>query len=211
MKAAVRLSAFVGPNLEQQSGSIMARPDRTFRKTGTALIIIDMINPLDFPGAAQLLRYARPVARRIAGLKQRLKAAGVAAIYVNDNFTHWLNDFGELVAICSQPDVLGAPLALALTPEEDDYTILKPQHSAFYNTPLEVLLRQLQVRRVILTGIATDYCILASAIDAHMREFAVVVPRDCVAANTPQRNRNALALMKNMDVTVTRASEVRAR
>lgn len=189
----------------------MAKQTRTPRRTGTALVIIDMINPLDFPGAAQLLRHARPVARRIAGLKQRLKAEGVAAIYVNDNFTHWLNDFGELVAICSQPDVLGAPLALALPPEEDDYTILKPQHSAFYNTALEVLLRQLRVRRVILTGIATDHCILASAIDAHMREFEVVVPRDCVAANTPQRNRNALALMKNMDVIVMRASEVTAR
>ena len=189
----------------------MARQARRSRSTGTALVIIDMINPLDFPGGEQLLRHARPVARKIAGLKRRLKSAGVAAIYVNDNFTHWLNDFGELVAICSQPDVLGAPLALALPPEEDDYTILKPQHSAFYNTPLEVLLRQLQVRRVILTGIAADHCILASAIDAHMREFAVVVPRDCVASNTPQRNRNALALMKNMDVMVTRAAEVMAR
>ena len=189
----------------------MARQTRTPRRTGTALVIIDMINPLDFPGGAQLLRHAKPVARRIAGLKQRLKAEGVAAIYVNDNFTHWRNDFGELVAICSQPDVLGAPLARALPPEEDDYTILKPQHSAFYNTPLEVLLRQLHVQRVILTGIAADHCILASAIDAHMREFAVVVPRDCVASNTPQRNRNALALIKNMDVLVTRASEVTAR
>ena len=181
------------------------------RRTGSALVIIDMINPLDFPEGVQLLRHARPVARKIAGLKRRLKAAGVAAIYVNDNFTHWLNDFGELVAICSQPDVLGAPLALALPPEEDDYTILKPQHSAFYNTPLEVLLRQLHVRRVILTGIAADHCILASAIDAHMREFEVIVPRDCVASNTPQRNRNALALMKNMDVSVMPAAGVLAR
>ena len=188
----------------------MARQPRTSRRTGSALVIIDMINPLDFPGGVQLLRHAKPVALQIARLKRRLKAAGVAAVYVNDNFTHWLNDFGELVAICSQPDVLGAPLALALPPEEDDYTILKPQHSAFYNTPLEVLLRQLHVRRVILAGIAADHCILASAIDAHMREFEVVVPRDCVASNTPQRNRNALALLKNMEVSVVRAADVMA-
>lgn len=189
----------------------MARQTRTNRKARSALIIIDMINPLDFAEGAQLLRHAKPVARRIAGLKQRLKAAGAAVVYVNDNFTHWRNDFGELVAICSQPDVLGAPLAMALPPEEDDYTILKPQHSAFFNTPLEVLLRQLRVQRVILTGIAADYCILASAIDAHMRELEVVVPRDCVASNTPQRNRNALALMKNLDVAVMRSVEVTAR
>ena len=171
--------------------------------TRSALVIIDMINALDFPEGPQLLRLALPVARRIARLKQRLKQRGVPAIYVNDNFTHWRNDFGELVAICSQPDALGAPLAQVLAPEKDDYTILKPQHSAFYNTPLEVLLEQLRVRRVILTGIAGDHCILASAFDAHMRELEVAVPRDCIASITPARNRGALAVLRNLGVDTT--------
>lgn len=179
-------------------------------KASSALIIIDMINPLDFKDGRALLRHAEPVARRIARLKQRLKAEGVAAIYANDNFTHWLHDFRELVAICSQPGSLGAPLALALPPEEDDYAILKSRHSAFYNTPLEVLLRQLDIRRLILAGIAADYCVLATAIDAHMRGFEIVVPRDCVASNTPQRNRNALSIMKNIDVSVMPASGIAA-
>jgi nicotinamidase-related amidase len=86
------------------------------RKPTRALIIIDMINALDFPEGSRLLKQALPVAIRIARLKRRLKAAGVPTIYVNDNFTHWLNDFGELVAICSQDNVLGAPLARALPP-----------------------------------------------------------------------------------------------
>lgn len=177
-------------------------------RTTSALVIIDMINTLDFPDGRMLLRHAKPAAQRIARLKRRLKAAGVPAIYVNDNFTHWLDDFGELVAICSQPASLGAPLALALPPEPDDYSILKPQHSAFYNTPLEVLLRQLGTTRVILTGIAGDHCILASAIDAHMRQLDVVVPPDCIASSTVQRNRNALAVMANLDVRLTPASRV---
>ena len=180
------------------------------RKPTRALIIIDMINALDFPEGARLLRQALPAAVRIARLKRRLKAAGVPAIYVNDNFTHWLNDFGELVAICSQDNVLGAPLARALPPEEDDYSILKPQHSAFYNTPLEVLLRQLGIGTVILTGTAGDSCVLASAFDARMRDFEVVVPKDCIASISAQRNRSALAVMKAMELSVTTSAKVRA-
>src|SRR5690606_23122884 len=110
------------------------------RMPGTALVVVDMVNPLDFPRARSLLRTALPAARRVARRRERLKAGGVPTIFVNDNFSHWREDFRQLVAICSQPGVLGSALVEALPPEQDDYNILKPQHSAFYNTPLEVLL-----------------------------------------------------------------------
>jgi nicotinamidase-related amidase len=179
------------------------------RKPHSALVIIDMINALDFPQGARLLRQAVPVAGRIARLKRRLKSAGIPAIYVNDNFTHWLEDFGELVAICSQDDALGAPLARALPPEQDDYSILKPQQSAFYNTPLEVLLRQLGAGTVVLAGIAGDACVLASAFDARMRNLDVVVPQDCIASITARRNRNAVAVLKTMGARVTTSTRLR--
>jgi nicotinamidase-related amidase len=176
----------------------------------TALLIVDMVNALDFPGGGRLLREALPAARRVARLRKRLKARGVPAIFVNDNFTHWQEDFRQLVAICSQPDVVGAPLVDALPPEQDDYSILKPQHSAFYNTPLEVLLEQLQVTRVVLTGIATDQCILASALDARMRRLETIVAADGTAAMTPTRHRNALAVMKEMEVEVRACARITA-
>ena len=179
-------------------------------KPRTALVVVDMVNPLDFPGSRALLRHARPAARRIARLRARLKPRGIPVVFVNDNFTHWREDFGELVAICSQPGVAGAPLLEALPPEQDDYNILKPQHSAFYNTALEVLLAQLGIRRVVLTGVATDQCILASAIDGRMRELDVVVASDGTAAMTVQRHRNALAVLRGMDVKVMPCASVRA-
>ena len=163
---------------------------------GSALLIIDMINPLDFPGARSLLRHAVPAATRIARLKQRMKARGWPTIYVNDNFTHWLRDFRELVAICSQPDAPGSPLAKALPPEHDDYLVLKPKHSALFATPLEVLLAQLGIRHVVVTGIAGDGCVLATAIDAHMRDFEVSVPSDCCASISKARNDRALQLLR---------------
>lgn len=179
------------------------------RKPHSALVIIDMINALDFPEGPRLLRQAIPVAGRIARLKRRLKPAGIPAIYVNDNFTHWLEDFGELVAICSQDGAPGAPLARAVPPEQDDYSILKPQQSAFYNTPLEVLLRQLGAGTVVLTGIAGDACVLASAFDARMRNLDVVVPHDCIASITARRNRNAVSILETMGARVTTSAHLR--
>lgn len=176
------------------------------QRRDTALLIVDMINPLDFPGARALQKQAVPVARTIARLKDRLKTRGVPVIYVNDNFTQWLRDFHELVAICSQPDARGAPLVAPLAPEHDDYLVLKPRHSAFHASPLEVLLHQLGVRHVVVTGIAGDGCVMTTAADAHMREFAVSVPSDCCASISRARNQRALQVLREAMGIDTRAS-----
>ena len=157
----------------------------------SALLVVDLVNPMEFPGADRLLRQALPMLPTLARLKRRLKARGVPTIYVNDNFTHWLSDFRELVAICSQPESPGAEMVQAVPPEHDDYLVLKPKHSAFFATPLEVLLAQLGVRHVVVSGIAGDGCVLATAADAHMREFEVSVPPDCCASITRARNDRA--------------------
>jgi nicotinamidase-related amidase len=172
----------------------------------SALLIIDMINMFDFPEGPSLLREALPAAHRIAALKRRLKAHRVPVIYVNDNFTQWRSDFREIVAMCCEPSSRGAPLARLLEPEDDDYTVLKPRHSAFYATPLAVLLEQLGIERTIITGIAGDACVLSTAADAHVREFEVQVPADCIASITAARNENALALMKTAMKLDTRSS-----
>ena len=172
----------------------------------SALLVVDMINPMEFPGAERLLRQAVRMLPALARLKQRLKARGVPTIYVNDNFTHWLSDFRELVAICSQPESAGAALAQALAPEHDDYLVLKPRHSGFFATPLEVLLSQLGVCHVVVTGIAGDGCVLATAADAHMREFSVSVPADCCASISRARNDRALRVLREAMELDTRVS-----
>lgn len=172
----------------------------------SALLIVDMINPFDFAGAASLRRAALPAAKRIAALKARLKPQGVPVLYVNDNFTQWQSDFRQLVAICSREGAPGAEIAALLAPEHDDYFVLKPQHSAFFATPLRILLERLGARRLIVTGIAGDSCVLATAADAHMNEFEVAVPRDCVASQSPERNRRAIAVMKDAIGADVRAS-----
>lgn len=171
-----------------------------------ALLLIDVINDLDFPGGDQLLRHALPAARRISDLKRRAKAEGVAVLYVNDNFGRWRSNLSAQVDHCLRDGVRGKPVVELLRPEEDDYFVLKPKHSGFYSTTLDLLLQYLGVRTVILTGMAGNICVLFTANDAYMRDLHLVVPADCVASNTEEENHYALDQMRRILKADTRPS-----
>jgi nicotinamidase-related amidase len=165
-------------------------------KCTTALLLIDVINPLAFPEARQLSRFVPAMTRKISRLKQRAQAAGVPVIYVNDNFGRWRSDFRRQVEHCLRKDSRGVEMVMALRPTENDYFVLKPKHSGFFATTLETLLRYLGARRLILTGIAGNFCVLFTANDAYMRDYEIIVPPDCVISNTVKENRQALQLMR---------------
>jgi Amidases related to nicotinamidase len=163
-----------------------------------ALLLIDVINDLEFEGSEQLFKHALPMARRIAALKKRAKQAGIPVIYVNDNFGKWQSDLNKLINHCLESDVRGKPMVELLRPDEDDYFVLKPKHSAFFSTTLETLLSYLNVKTVILTGVAGNICVLFTANDAYMRDYYLVIPADCVASNDAEENRLALEQMKKV-------------
>lgn len=160
-----------------------------------ALLLIDVINDMAFEGSESLVRFAEPMAHRLRVLKRRATAAGIPAIYINDNFGKWRSDFRSLVEHCLHDDVPGREVARLLQPDEHDYFVLKPKQSAFYGTTLDTLLRSLGTKTVIITGIAGDNCVLFSANDAYMRDFELHIPSDCVASETTEQNDYALALM----------------
>jgi nicotinamidase-related amidase len=173
-------------------------------KSEAALLLIDVINAFDFEEGEELLRLALPVGRNIAALKKRAKAAGIPAIYVNDNFGRWQSDFKKIVAHCSEEDARGKAFVELLLPDSDDYFVLKPKHSGFYSTTLDLLLTHLNARNLILTGIAGNNCVLFTANDAYMRDFKIFIPADCVVSNTEQENLYALKQMETVlkaDVT----------
>lgn len=185
------------------------KPKSRDRPEPAALLIIDMINLFDFPGGAELARLARPMARRLRTLRQRFREAGSPVVYVNDNFMHWQADFKEIIAICSHPQAPGSDIIDQLRPEPDDYFILKPKHSAFLATPLPLLLAKLGVRRLVLTGTAADSCILATAMDAHAREFVIEIPRDGVASRSPRLRDQALSTLRDAScAAITRCGSV---
>ena len=178
-------------------------------KATVALLLVDVINDLEFPGGAELLVQAEPMAARLAAFKRRVKAAGVPAIYANDNFGRWQSDFATLVRHCTEEAVTGRAIARILGPEADDYFVLKPKHSAFFATPLQTLLAYLGVKTLILTGLTTDSCVSFTAADAFLRDYHVIVPEDCVTAIDPADHTHALRYMARvMKVDVRAADDI---
>jgi nicotinamidase-related amidase len=167
-------------------------------KADVAVLLIDVINDLEFAEGEQLLEQALPMAKAIARLKCRAKESGVPVVYVNDNFGRWQSNFNSQVEHCLKDGVRGEPVVELLQPDEQDYFVLKPKHSGFYSTALDVLLKYLGVDTLILTGIAANICVLFTANDAYMRDFNLFIPQDCVASNTSEINREALEQMRTV-------------
>lgn len=167
-------------------------------KSDVALLLIDVINDMEFPEGGELLKWALPMAEQIVKLKQRAISAQVPVIYVNDNFGRWRSDFNAQVDHCLNDDVRGKPLVERLCPSDNDYFVLKPKHSGFFSTTLDTLLQYLGTRTLVLTGVAGNVCVLFTANDAYMRDFDLIVPADCVASNSPEENRHALEQMRTV-------------
>jgi nicotinamidase-related amidase len=175
-------------------------------ESSLVLILIDLINDFEFDGADQMFKNTLAIAQPIARLKKNAKAAGIPVIYVNDNFGKWQSDFRKLVDHCIEDNVKGKPIAQLLRPEERDYFVLKPKHSAFYSTSLDLLLRYLKANTLILTDIAGNICVLFTASDGYMRDFNLLVPQDCIASETEADNQHALAYMSKILKADTRPS-----
>jgi nicotinamidase-related amidase len=183
-----------------------------FPSAKTALLLIDVINPFDFPGGRAFARRALPSARKIARLRERAHRARVPVLYVNDNFGRWRSDFKAIVAACSERGAAGAAIAALLKPAPEDFFVLKPHLSGFHETPLDMLLKSGGVKTVVLTGYAADDCVQITAAEAHMRDYRVIVPSDCVASERDGERRHALAKMKKFfDATTAASARIRLR
>jgi nicotinamidase-related amidase len=160
-----------------------------------ALILIDVINDMEFEDGEAVFANALPAAKKLAALRRRARKAGVPVIYVNDNFGKWRSDFRQQLGHVLEDGVRGQPIAELLRPAEDDYFVLKAKHSGFYQSQLHLLLQYLQVRTVVMAGFTTDICVLFTASDAYLRDLDIVIPPDCSAAATAEYHEQALEHM----------------
>ena len=181
------------------------------RKRGTALLVLDMVSEFRFPDAERVLRGARAPAHAIARLKSRALEAEIPVIYVNDTAGKWESDPREFVQRCLGPRARGREVVDEIQPDLDrDYFMFKPKHSAFFGTPLESLLGQLATRRLLLTGITAHQCVLFTAMDAHVREYEIVMPPDCVGSGSRQEIRHALFIAQRaLDARVPASARLR--
>jgi nicotinamidase-related amidase len=191
----------------------MARKNRDLHgnapdRGAVALILIDVINDLEFREGADMEAHARPMAEHLVALKRRAREAGIPCVYANDNFGRWRSDFTAIVEHCLHDGVRGRFLAEALAPDPDDYFVLKPKHSAFFSTTLDLLLDYLGSHTLILAGMAANLCVLFTAFDAHQRDFHLHVPSDCVASNTIEDTRQALGQMARIGIDTRPSDEL---
>jgi nicotinamidase-related amidase len=166
-------------------------------KGRTALLILDMISEFTFPDAELVLRGARRPARAIARLKARVAKSDVPVIYVNDTAGQWESDPRAFIERCLGPKARGRDVVEPVKPQLDcEYFMFKPKHSAFFGTPLESLLKKLGVRRLVLTGVTSHQCVLFTAMDAHVREYELIIPSDCVGATSREETQHALFIAR---------------
>jgi nicotinamidase-related amidase len=167
----------------------------------SALVVIDMLNAYDFEDADRLAENVRETLPNLIALIDRAAERDVPIVYVNDNYGDWNSSAEELLETAKRgrfPD-----LVEAIAPRENVKFVIKGRHSIFYGTPLEYLLKELEVDRVILTGQVTEQCVLYSALDAYVRDLEVAVPRDAVAHIHDDLADAALRMMEvNMSADV---------
>jgi nicotinamidase-related amidase len=169
----------------------------------SALIVVDMINSYDHPDAEKLTESVETV---LPTIKDLIDGWDGPTIYVNDNFGHWRSNRDDLLeeALAGEFGSLVEPIA----PRDDTMFIVKARHSIFYQTPLEYLLGQEQIDRIVLVGQVTEQCILYSALDAYIRHIDVRVPRDAAAHIHADLADAALTMMeRNMRADVSPARD----
>jgi nicotinamidase-related amidase len=173
----------------------------------TALIVTDMLNTYEHEDADRLIESVETVVDPIARLIERARREDTEVIYVNDNWGDWDSSSRRLAEAALEgrrPD-----LVEPIVPEQGTPFVIKARHTIFYGTPLEYLLGQREVDRIVLVGQVTEQCILYSALDAYVRHMQVVVPPDAVAHIHENLAEAALEMMRiNMDAEVVPSEQV---
>ena len=164
-------------------------------KEKTVLLIIDMINKMDFVGNENLLKHTKLIIEPLLNLKRHAKEQGIPIVYVNDNYGMWTEDKTALIKEAKKG--IAKEIIEEIEPSEGDIFLIKPKHSGFYGTQLQTLLNDIGAKNLILTGIAGDFCVTFTAFDAYMLEYKLWVPSNCIASETIESNNNALYLLKN--------------
>lgn len=162
----------------------------------TAVLFIDLINDYQFKGGGNLLTHTEAILPNLLKLRQFAEDNKLPIIYINDHYQLWQSEPNVIIQHCTNP--ANKHIIQQIKPKETDYFLIKPQHSAFYQTPLLSLLEDLEISHLILAGVAGDICILFTAKDAYTHKFTLHVPKNCIASEQENGNKYALHLMESV-------------
>jgi nicotinamidase-related amidase len=161
-------------------------------ESADALVVIDVINDFQHEDGDQL---RVSFEERLTAMRQTIETArqdGIPVIYVNDERGRWDSDAPALVRTALERDE-SAGVVRSLAPGPGDHVLLKHRYSAFDHTPLDLLLEQLGVDRLVLIGAATEGCIVQTAIDAREHGLKATILADACASTDRELEAVALA------------------
>lgn len=162
-----------------------------------ALLLVDVVNDFQHADGERLLASFRERHRSLAAALDAACAGDVPVVYANDNHGIWDGDAPGLVRRAVE-EGLGGDLVAAIAPREGDRFVVKPRYSAFDHTPLELILRDLDVERILLAGTATEACVVQTAIDGREVGFKVSVLADACATVDERLERIALEYLREV-------------
>lgn len=163
-----------------------------------ALVVIDMLN--DFIKPEGKLYCGKDVEKIVPFIKKEIentRKRGIPVIYICDNHLSSDPEFKMFPSHCVK-DTEGAEVINELASREDDYIIFKRRYSGFFQTDLDLTLRELKVSDLILTGVCTNICVLYTAADARMLNYDVTVLKKCVASYDRKTHIFALKEMEKV-------------
>ena len=160
-----------------------------------ALLIVDLVNDfvtgkLPCPRASRII----PNVRRLA---DAARTAKIPVIYCND--AHLPTDFElKIWGPHSMKGTKGAEIIPELKPGKDDYILEKRTYSAFFETPLDTILRAHGVTDLVITGLHTNICDRHTSADAFFRGYNPIIPEDGVEALDERAHRDGLEYIRSM-------------
>lgn len=138
-----------------------------------ALVLVDVVQTFEHEDGDRLLESFRSRHEGFVAALERARGDDVSVVYANDNFDVWDGDAPRLVR--SALEGRGGELVEAIAPREDETFVVKPRYSAFDHTPLELILRELEVERLLVGGMSTEGCVAQTTIDARELGFKITV------------------------------------
>jgi len=177
---------------------------------GTALVVLDMLNAYEHEEGEDLAGGVAAALDGVRTLLDRAHEAEIPVVYVNDNHGDWNSSSEELAQ--KALDGRHPELVEPILPREGDLFVIKARHNGFYETPLEYLLGQMRVDRVVFAGQVTEQCVFYSALDAYVRHFRPAIATDAVAAIYEDLAAAALRMMeRNMGAELGPAADLTLR
>jgi len=138
-----------------------------------ALLLVDVLNDFEHEDGERLLGSFRSRHEGFVAALSRARAGGLTVVYANDTYGDWRGDGPALIKRALEGQ--GGELVEAIAPDADDCFVVKPRYSAFDHTPLELILREREVERLLLAGMSTEGCVAQTAIDGRELGFKITV------------------------------------